>query len=312
MNWHGETVVVTGGAGFIGSKLVKRLTKYGANVVVIDNFSTGKKHKLRDVQCRIVESNVVSVNHLKSNKIPSPDFIFHLGAPSSDVLFRENPTKCLLEAINGFTEVLEFAKKHQAKKLIYTSSSSVYGKTPTPQSENSPTQPTNLYGAAKLVCENIAQHTPDVKSVGLRIFAGYGPGEEHKGKIASIVTLFLYNILSRKKPIVYGDGSQKRDFVYIDDIVDALIISGETNVEGIINVGTGQSYSFMELLNVLMERLGNRLTPIFVPKPEGYFDRTQAEVSKMKNCLEIKPITLKDGLEQYIQLVQNKTYQAHS
>jgi len=297
MNWHRKTVIVTGGAGFIGSQLVKRITRYGATVFVIDNFSTGRKDNLRGIGCKIVESNVRLINDLKLCDI---DLIFHLGAPSSDVLFRENPTQCLLDTINGFAKVLKFAREHQVKKLIYSSSSSVYGRTPPPQSETSPTLATNLYGAAKLICENVANCISEVKSIGLRIFAGYGPGEKHKGKIASVITLFLNQILNGEKPIVYGNGRQRRDFVYIDDIVDALIESAKTNIEGVVNIGTGRSYSFIEVLNLLMELLEKRASPTFVRKPKGYFDHTQAEISKMTECLGIHPMDLQTGIEHYL------------
>jgi UDP-glucose 4-epimerase len=301
MKWYKKVVLVTGGAGFIGSHLIGRLAKYGATVFVVDDFSTGKKHVLQNIQCKIVDSNVVSINQLKG--LDSPDFIFHLGAPSSDVLFRENTRDCLLNTINGFIEVIKFAKKHQVEKLIYPSSSSVYGRTPAPQSENSPTLPTNLYGVAKLICENIARMSPDVKSVGLRLFAGYGPGEENKGKIASVVTIFLSQILHGRELVIFGDGSQKRDFIYIDSIIDAMIASAEPDIEGIINVGAGEAYSFKEIINLLTNMLGKQVTPTFMPKPKGYFDITEAEVSKMENVLGISPITLKDGLEKYIQLI---------
>jgi len=306
MDWRGKTAIVTGGAGFIGSRLTKRLVKLGARVIVIDNFYTGKEENLQNVGCEIIKSNVTLINSIKLDNI-EPHFIFHLGSPSSDVLFRENPIQCLSDTINGFIEVLKFAKKHQVEKLIYATSSSVYGKTPSPQSEDDLTQPTNFYGVAKLACENIAKLTPEVNSVGLRIFAGYGPGEEHKGEIASVITLFLYQILKGERPVIFGDGSQGRDFIYIDDIIRALIISTEKGIEGIINLGTGQSYSFIGALNLLMEHLGKRITPIFVQKPEGYFDLTKAEISKMKRCLGITPLPLEEGVERYIQHIKNNS-----
>jgi UDP-glucose 4-epimerase len=306
MNWCGKTAIITGGAGFIGSQLTKRLVQLGATAIVIDNFHMGRKENLQNVGCEMIDLNVTLINKIKLGNV-DPDFIFHLGAPSSDVLFRENPICCLTDTINGYIEVLKFTKKHQVRKLIYATSSSVYGKTPPPQSEDDPTQPTNLYGVAKLACENIAKLTPEVNSVGLRIFAGYGPGEEHKGKIASIITLFLYQILKGERPVMFGDGSQGRDFVYVDDIIRALISSAEKDVDGIINLGTGQSYSFIDVLNLLMKHLGKRITPIFSQKPEGYFDQTKAEISKMKRCLGITPLPLEKGIERYIEHIKNNS-----
>jgi UDP-glucose 4-epimerase len=180
---------VTGGAGFIGSAVAKRLADESAKIVVLDDFSVGRKENIT-FQCDIFIGNIADDSWL--GKIRDVDYILHFGAPSSVVLFNKSPSKCLKDTIVGTANVFEYAKRFGVRKIVYPSSSSVYGNTPLPQSETTPTLPTNLYGVAKLTCEHVARLYLDaVPSVGLRIFAGYGPGEAHKGEIASVITLFI-------------------------------------------------------------------------------------------------------------------------
>ena len=142
----------------------------GADVMVVDNFSTGRRENLVGVSCSVFKSDVRNLDALK--RLAPPNFVFHLASPPSDILFQEKPVECLLSTIEGFINALEFARLSKVKKFIYASSSSVYGKCAPPQSEEAKAQPTNLYGTSKLLCEKIAERTHDVKTVGLRIFAG--------------------------------------------------------------------------------------------------------------------------------------------
>jgi UDP-glucose 4-epimerase len=158
------------------------------------------------------------------------DFIFHFGAPSSVILFNKDLEGMFCKTVSGFLNVMEVAVKTKCRKVVYPSSGSVYGEVPPPQSEDAVPKPVNLYGIAKLTCERIADYysrSRGIKSVGLRIFAGYGPSEDHKGDIASPVTIFLKSILKGENPIVFGDGTQSRDFVYIDDVVEAIVRCAE-------------------------------------------------------------------------------------
>src|SRR6185437_5255742 len=185
---------------------------------------------------------------------------------------------------------------------------SVYGTTPPPQSEDIVPKPVNLYAIAKLACEQIARFYSDINSVGLRIFAGYGPGEEHKGDIASPVTLFLKSILENKQPIVYGDGNQTRDFVYISDVVDAIIKSAERETPPVINVGTGKSYSFNAVIKLINDIIGKEIQPQYINKPTKYLESTLADTSLLKNVLGITPLTLEEGLERYVETSNLKRF----
>ena len=255
----------------------------------------------------MVVSNVTSIDRTTLMKLENVDLIFHLGAPSSDVLFRENPIGCLKNTLVGFSEVTKFATDKGVKKLVYATSSSVYGDSKPPQSESTPTNPTNLYGAGKLICESIAKSHASIPTLGLRIFAGYGPGELSKGRIASVVTLFMQSLLNHKPITIFGDGSQSRDFVYIDDIVQSMIRSAEIPDVGVMNVGSGEARSFTQIVSDLEDVLGLKGDVIFAPTPAGYFASTLADNTRMKSKLGILPRTLPEGLKAYLRVVGRTT-----
>lgn len=305
MNWSKARVLVTGGAGFIGSHLTRRLTTLNADVIVLDNFSSGLKENLSFYSGELVESNVIDGSVF--NEINGDiDYVFHFGAPSSVILFNKDPVSCFNETCSGFLNIINFAIKKNVKKIVFPSSGSVYGSVSPPQSEKDTPAPLNIYGLAKLTCEHIAQfYSPQIRSVGLRIFAGYGPGESHKGEISSPVTLFLRSLLKNQKPVVYGNGLQRRDFVYIDDIVEAILKSAQNamfeNPFQIVNVGSGRSYSFNETIALINEFLGTNIETVFTSKPATYLERTLADTTFLREKLGLTPILLEDGLKRYLQ-----------
>ena len=295
-----KKVLVTGAAGFIGQNLVNRLLNEGAYVIAFDNFSYGKKENLSKFVNEIIIGDVANKEDL--DKVKDVDYVFHFGAPSSVILFNRDPVSCFHTTVCGFLNILEWAKKRNIEKLIYPSSGSVYGNTSLPQSEDMLPKPVNLYGVAKLACETLAKnYFNEVPSVGLRIFAGYGPGEEHKKDFASVITLFLRSIMNNQAPVIYGDGTQKRDFVYIDDVINSIIASVKEGVKNtIINVGSGKSYSFNEALDILSSILGKSIKAIYVNRPTNYLENTLADITKMKKILKISPLSLEEGLKKYL------------
>jgi UDP-glucose 4-epimerase len=292
---------VTVGAGFIGTSLTRRLAGLGSELHVIDNLSTGVKENITRYCTTLEVAEVTSISESKLNQLGDVDVVFHLAAPSSDVTFRENPVGCLSDVLTGFAQVVKFAEAHHASKLVYATSSSVYGDSKPPQSETTPLSPTNLYGVGKLICEEIASLRPEVPSLGLRIFAGYGPGELPKGRIASVITLFMQSLLKREPITLFGDGSQTRDFVYIDDVVECMIRAAEVPDVGIINVGSGEAHAFAEVVEYLERLLGVAGKVGFAPTPPGYFASTQADITKMKSQLGVLPRGLHDGLKSYLE-----------
>jgi UDP-glucose 4-epimerase len=301
MKWSNAKVLVTGGAGFIGSSIAKKLLEGNADVVVLDNFAEGPRNNVPK-GCEIVEADIRDEESL--SKLMDIDYVFHFGAPSSIILFNKNPSACVNVTVCGFVNLLEWAHKVGVKKVVFPSSGSVYGSTSPPQSEDAVVQPMNLYGVAKFTCENIARlYGSLVQTAGLRIFAGYGPGEEHKGSFASPVALFLGAIAKGEKPVVYGDGSQSRDFVYIDDVVEAAMKAAESNFTGVVNVGSGKSHSFNAVIGLINEVLCKNIEPLYVNKPAKYLERTLADTRKMFELLNIRPLDLKEGIQKYAQTI---------
>lgn len=297
--------MVTGGGGFIGSHLVRRLYRENAYIIVVDNFSFGRRDYIADYADEIINKDVSERDFVKIFENRHIDYIFHFGAPSSVILFNRDPIKRIYETVFGFINIMELARMIKVRKVIYPSSGSVYGNTQLPQSEDMIPNPVNLYGVSKLICEKIAELYGDVPSIGLRIFAGYGPLEDHKGEFASVVTIFLKSILNDERPVIYGDGSQRRDFVYIDDIVEAIIRAAEKPVTGIINVGSGRNYSFNEVVDIINNLLGKKIKPIYIEKPPSYLENTLASIKKMKELLEMRePLDLEEGLRKYLEFLE--------
>lgn len=305
MDWEGKKVLVNGVTGFIGSNLTKELLSRGAKVWSIDNFSYIDFDIAREKLDFLNKINLVwgDVSKKESwEKIPEDiEYIFHFAAPSSITLFKRTPEKCYHETVFGFWNALEFAKKNNVKKVIYPSSGSNYAGNEMPHKENISVKPRNLYAAAKVACEGLANSYSDfVKSVGLRIFGGYGPGEEWKKDFGSVLYLFIRDYMEGKSPEVWGDGRQTRDFVHIIDIVQAIIKSSEIDYTGVINVGTGEAPSFKEILNIIKENLGMEMDPIFIPKGKDYVEHLKADTSLMKELLGIEPIHPKEGIKKFI------------
>ncbi len=209
MNWSKKRVLVTGGAGFLGSSLCGRLKGLNAEIAVLDDLSTGDQGLLNNCADQFFLGKVTSEN---LSKVPDVDLVYHLGAPSSIILFDKN-RDALKDTVDGMRAVLDYCSSTGVKKLVYATSSSVYGNSGLPQSEEIPTRPVNEYGVAKLSCEHLARVHSDVPSVGLRIFAGYGPGESKKVGFCSVIGMFIENIRANQSPLVFGSGNQTRDFV---------------------------------------------------------------------------------------------------
>ncbi len=298
MNWNGTRVLVTGGAGFLGLNLVDKLCSLDSEVTVLDNFSGGNSKHLKENNVSLIEGSVM--NEASLANAGEVDYIFHLASPSSVMLFNKKPRECFRETTEGWMNVLNFGKRQAVKKIIFPSSGSLYGDTQPPHSETKVPLPTNLYAVSKLACEHMINAFDDLPKITiLRIFAGYGPGEDHKGYYASPITLFLKAIANNERPTIFGDGSQTRDFVYIDDIMKAMIKAVESPFAGTVNVGSGVLHSFNDVVSILNRKLDKKIEPTYVPKPRNYLERTLADVSRMKTVFDIEPVTLEDGIDEY-------------
>jgi len=221
-------------------------------------------------------------------------------------LFKRYPEKCWNETVWGLYNALEYSKKNNIKKLIYPSSGAIYSGNEMPHTEKVYPKPRNLYASAKVACEALANSYSDfVKSVGLRIFVGYGPGEERKEDFGSAPYLFIRDIMKGKTPELWGDGNQTRDFVYIDDLVSMIIKSAEINHTGIVNIGTGNSFSFKELIEEIKKILNSNIEPIFIPREINYLEHIKADVTLTNELFEMKPISLQEGIKKFIDYLKD-------
>lgn len=299
MDWTSKKVLVTGGAGFIGSNIARRLVELGATVTVLESFVHGLREQI-PYGVRLIEGDTRDPKAY--DQVGPVDYVFHFGAPSSIVLFNQDLAGCVDNTISGFLRVLEYATKTGVKHVVYPSSGSIYGTAPSPQSETTVPEPVNSYGKTKYACEWIANawEGSETKLTGLRIFAGFGPGEEFKGEFASVITLFADAIEQGKAPVIFGDGTQVRDFVHIDDVVASALAVVDQGYTGVLNVGTGEQRSFNDVVASINRVLGTDVKPEYVPKPPKYLEATGADISRMKELLGRDPLTLDEGIARYL------------
>ena len=294
--------LVTGGAGFIGSHLAENLINAHQHVFIIDNLSTGSVTNIPQQATYITDSVLASLPHLKYLTL---DGIFHLGAPSSTPMYRENPA-LVGEAILDFTYLMEHARREKIK-VVFASSSSVYNKCPIPWKEDMPLHPTDFYTEGRICWERIAQIYYDqygTKSIGLRFFSVYGPREEFKKRYANVITQMLWAKLKGESFEVFGDGEQRRDCTFVSDIVEALILAMKSEIScDIFNIGTGKNYS----TNEIAHKQGVKIK--YVPVPfVNYVDTTLADISKAERVLGFKAkVALDEGLKR----LYDWTYSSH-
>ena len=291
--------LVTGGAGFIGSNLVEALIDDN-EVTVLDNLHTGSMDNLKSVQ-RDVKFIKGSCNNCLDLGL-EPEIIFHLGIPSSSPMYKKDPF-LVGEAINGMVAIMELARKSETKKVVFASSSSLYNGVPTPHREDAVIPVKDYYTEARLAIERVAElyyQLYGIDYAGLRFFSVYGPHEEAKGPYANMITQFLWGMKAGVQPVLFGDGTQTRDFTYVKDIVDALLLTSRKGT-GIFNAGTGKAFSFNYVVELINSRLGMNLEPIYRENPiKNYVMHTMADTCKIQSLGFAPRYSLKDGLKEII------------
>ena len=294
---NNTTVLITGGAGFIGSHLVDALLARGMEVIVLDNFSTGRPQNLDHVagKIQLVECDISKAGQWK-NLFKNAGWVFHLAALADIVPSIENPDDYYKSNVTGTVNVLEACRKHNVKKIIYSASSSCYGipdKYPT--KENAKISPQYPYALTKYLGEQLVMHwcqLYDLPAVSLRFFNVYGPRSRTSGTYGAVFGVFLAQKLASKPFTVVGNGTQTRDFTFVKDVVDAIIAAVESDISGeIINIGSDNTYS----VNRLVELLGGDV--VHIPKRPGEPDCTWADITKAKKLLNWQPkVSLEEGV----------------
>jgi len=302
-------VVVTGGAGFIGSNIVLRLVELGHEVTVLDNFSLGIEKNISSVrkQINIIKGDLLN-EKLVRNAFKGADIVFNEAAASSSPMFFKNLKEAVSVNVEGFINVLNAARDNGVKKMIYASTSVVYGNRNQPLSEEMPLQPSNFYAASKLMNEHLARifgQEYGLETVGFRYMSVYGPNEESKGIYANLVSQFLWAMRKNEQPVIYGDGKQTRDFIYVKDVVEANILAMESKKKmmgEIFNIGTGRCWSLNELIGILNKFLKKSIKPKYIEMPiKNYMASQLSDNKKINSVLGFKPkYMLEDGIKDMI------------
>ena len=288
---------MTGGAGFIGSHLVDALLEKGYEVIVLDNFSTGRQQNLRHIELNIelIECDISAPGKWQE-LFENIDIVFHLAALADIVPSIENPNNYYHSNVNGTFNVLQGCLRYGVKKVVYSASSSCYGIADDyPTKETAAIQPQYPYALTKYLGEQLVMHWCQVynlPAVSLRFFNVYGPRSRTSGTYGAVFGVFLAQKLAGKPFTIVGDGTQTRDFTFVSDVVDAIITSAESDVSReIINIGSDNTYS----INRLVELLSGDV--VYIPKRPGEPECTWADISKAKELLNWYPkLSLEEGI----------------
>lgn len=299
-----EQVLVTGGAGFIGTNLVRKLLKKGYEVFVIDDFSLGKWEN-KESEAIYFAGSVGNVVKIMKKMDINPEIIFHLGIPSSSPMYKNNRNNIIL-AVKDFVKLMEYCMSKNSK-LVLASTSSVYNGNPLPWKEDMNIFPKDFYSEVRYFMERLASvynQLYGVEAVACRLFSVYGPCEEHKGKYANLVSQFIWSIMRDEPPIIYGDGSQTRDFIYVEDVTECFIKTSKYTPEKfeVFNVGYGKNYSLNELVEIINKELSKNIKPKYVENPvKNYVMHTLADTTKAEKKLGFKAKTsLKEGVKKCV------------
>jgi len=302
-----KKIVVTGGAGFIGSNLSRELLKDN-DVIVIDDLSTGRIANIQDLvdeeKIEFKRGSITDLVFLQKNFI-DVDFVFHQAAIPSVPRSVRDPVLSNYVNVNGTLNVLVAAKDNSVKKVVYASSSSIYGDTPTlPKHEDMKPQPLSPYAVSKLTGEhycNVFTGVYDLPTVCLRYFNVFGPYQDPNGEYAAVIPKFINLLLDDKSPIVFGDGLQTRDFTFISDVVNANILAMQSNVTGVFNTAGGKQITINELVKIISQQLSKEdIKAVYKAPRPGDIKHSFADVSKAKKFDYESKFSLEQGLKKTI------------
>jgi len=306
-----KKIVVTGGAGFIGSNLV-RVLALGNEVMVIDDLSTGYLKNIKDLidnqSIQFIKGSITDLDLLQKT-FKDIDYVFHEAAIPSVPRSILDPIKSNHVNVNGTLNVLFAAKNNNVKKVVYASSSSVYGDTPAlPKCEDMKPCPLAPYAVNKLTGEYYCQVFTSVynlPTVSLRYFNVYGPCQDPTSEYAAVIPNFITRILTGDSPIIYGDGKQSRDFTFINDVVHANILAAQSNALGVFNIAGGKQISIDNLAKLITTIFKKDLNPIYKEPRPGDIKHSLADISKARTTFGYEPkFDIKDGLKETINWFQ--------
>lgn len=306
-----ELSLITGGAGFIGSHLAAELVARGRPVRILDDFSTGLRSNLADLHPRpeVIEGSLTDPA-VVTRALHGVGVVYHLGALASVARSVDNPAATHAACATGTLYLLDAARRTGVRRVVYAASSSAYGGHPghpvTGQSEDLPVVARSPYAAAKLAGELYLQafgHTYGLETVRLRFFNIFGPRQRADSPYSGVIALFTAAMAAGRRPTIYGDGLQSRDFTYVANAVRALIQAAEApDAPGhVYNIGTGRSVTLLELVAALNQILGTSLEPVFAPARPGDVRFSRADIRRARADLGYEPVvTFEQGLRETV------------
>ncbi len=301
--------LVTGGAGFIGSHIVEALLARGHRVRVLDDFSSGHRENLEGLlgSIELVEGDVRD-GQVVSRALAGCQYVFHQAAVPSVVRSVEDPLRSNAVAVDGTLNVLQAARAVKPLRVVYASSSSVYGDTPTlPKVESMTPQPLSPYAVAKLTAEyycRVYSTVFDVPTVALRYFNVFGPRQDPASPYTGVISIFVRELLQGRSPTIDGDGGQTRDFTYVSDVVAANLLAAESEaaVGQAVNVARGEQISIEELFRTLRELIGAEVEVRHGPQRAGDVRHSRADITRARELLGYEPrVGLRQGLQRTVE-----------
>jgi UDP-N-acetylglucosamine 4-epimerase len=314
----GFKVLVTGGAGFIGSNLVESMLNAGNSVVCLDNFSTGKRENLKGFMdnpgFRLIEGDIRNYPDCEQS-VRGIDYVFHQAALGSVPRSIKDPITSTDVNIGGYVKMLFAAKEAKVKRFIYAASSSTYGDHPDlPKVEDKIGKPMSPYGITKYVDELYAANfasTYNIEVIGLRYFNVFGRRQDPQGAYAAVIPLFVKKLMNHESPVINGDGLYSRDFTYVDNVVQAnhlaALAQEQSAVNQVYNVAHGERTNLNELFDLIRQLIGNidsevlNVKPVYGPNRAGDIPHSLASIEKAKRLLGYKPThSVREGMAEAI------------
>jgi nucleoside-diphosphate-sugar epimerase len=298
-----SSYLVTGGAGFIGSHLAEELLRRGHRVRIVDNFVTGRRDNISHLtQAEVVEGDLADTAFAE-RAVDGLEYVLHQAAIPSVPRSVENPWPSNRSNIDATLSVLMAARKAGVKRVVYAASSSAYGNTPTlPKREDMPTSPRSPYALQKLVGEQYCRLFTDLyglETVSTRYFNVFGPRQDPSSPYSGVISLFTSALLSGRRPVIYGDGEQTRDFTFVANVVDGVRLACEIPKIGgeMVNLAAGGRVSLNRLVRVLNDIIGTNIDPIYKPARAGDVNDSQADISRAASLLGYRPtVPFEEGL----------------